>query len=157
MSAQPVSISAPSQTTLPSNDANRDFLALLPRIRRLARGRFHYLPPHEREEAIAEAVAAAFIKFSAAMACGESRWMKPRTLAKSAVAAVQAGRRGGEASNGTLDVMSRRVQRRHGFRCHSLDQRIDGRRDGNTTGSRWRDVLAVDRRILFGNGVCEFA
>ena len=57
--------SAPTQLRQ-SSDQNTDFLKLLPAVETHASISFRHLPETDREEAIAEATAAAFVNFDSA-------------------------------------------------------------------------------------------
>jgi len=97
-----------------------DFLDLLPRVRQHAAVVFRALPAAEREEAIAEAVAAAFVAFRRLRARGlDPARDFPSQMAVYAALHVKDGRHvGGRASS--KDVLSVKAQRKHGFRVESL-------------------------------------
>jgi len=106
-------------TAIPRAAAD-DFLDLLPRVRQHAAVVFRALPAAEREEAIAEAVAAAFVAFRRLRARGlDPARDFPSQMAIYAALHVKDGRHvGGRASS--KDVLSRKAQRKHGFRVESL-------------------------------------
>src|SRR5689334_2718075 len=64
-----------------SVDAHRDFLDVLPTVERHARFTFRKCNAVEREEAIAEAVAAAFVSFAELKSRGKNAAMFPSQLA----------------------------------------------------------------------------
>jgi len=100
--------------------AAAEFLDLLPHVRQHAAVVFRALPAAEREEAIAEAVAAAFVAFRRLRARGLDPVRDfPSQMAIYAALHVKDGRHvGGRASS--KDVLSVKAQRKHGFRVESL-------------------------------------
>ncbi len=100
-----------------SSSPHRDFLLILPIVERRAQFAFRCLPSVDREEAIAEAVAAAFVSFVSLKARGRFPAAFPVILAAFAVLHVRNGRHvGGSCRSG--EVTSFAAQRRHGFRLH---------------------------------------
>jgi len=106
--------------TARSRAAADDFLDLLPSVRQHAAVVFRALPAAEREEAVAEAVAAAFVAFRRLRARGlDPARDFPSQMAIYAALHVKDGRHvGGRASS--KDVLSVKAQRKHGFRVESL-------------------------------------
>jgi len=97
-----------------------DFLALLPRIETHARVVFRGLPAVDREEAIAEAVAAAYVAYRRLRDRGIDPVREfPSMMASYAVLQVKDGRHVGSKAS-SKDVLSPRAQRRHGFQVQSL-------------------------------------
>jgi len=97
---------------------HHDFLALAPVVERHARVAFRALDGAAREEAVAEAVAAAFAAHVALKARGRDPAAFPSMLATYSVLRVKDGRHvGGRRSS--RDVLSRKAQRR-GFRVEPL-------------------------------------
>ena len=97
---------------------HHDFLALAPVVERHARVAFRALGGAAREEAVAEAVAAAFAAHVALKARGRDPAAFPSMLASYSVLRVKDGRHvGGRRSS--RDVLSRKAQRR-GFRVEPL-------------------------------------
>jgi hypothetical protein len=94
-----------------------EFLVLLPVVERHAKFVFRGHP--DREEAVAEAVAASFESFLAIKARGKNPHDFPSSIAKYAVLHVKDDRHVGGTSSST-DVLSSKAQRRHGFRVMSL-------------------------------------
>jgi len=108
-------------TTNPCAEAD-EFLDLLPRVRQHAAVVFRGLPAAEREEAVAETVAAAFVAFRRLRARGLDPVRDfPSQMASYAVLHVKDDRHvGGRASS--KDVLSFKAQRKHGFHVESLPQ-----------------------------------
>jgi hypothetical protein len=97
-----------------------EFLELLPRIERHARLVFRALPLVEREEAVAEAVAAAFVTFRRLRARGlDPAHAFPSLIARYAALHVKDGRQVGSRRS-SKDVLSPQAQRKHGFRVEFL-------------------------------------
>jgi len=98
---------------------HHDFLALAPVVERHARVAFRALGGEAREEAVAEAVAAAFAAHVALKARGRDPAAFPSMLATYSVLRVKDGRHvGGRRSS--RDVLSRKAQQRRGFRVEPL-------------------------------------
>jgi hypothetical protein len=113
------------------------FLELLPQIQQMARWAFRRCPREEREEAMAEVIAHAWIGFQSLMDRGLEHLVCATPLAKFAIKRVRAGRCVG-CSRNVNDVCSRYAQRERGFHVERLDD-YDKRRD------RWREILVEDR------------
>ncbi len=113
------------------------FLELLPQIRRVAKHAFRRCPSDEREEAMAEVIAHAWIGFQSLMDRGLEHRIFASPLAKFAIKRVRAGRCVG-CSRNINDVMSPYAQRERGIHVERLDD-YDKRRD------RWREILVEDR------------
>jgi DNA-binding NarL/FixJ family response regulator len=112
---------------------------ILPAVEVCARVRFRALPPVEREEARAEAVASAMIAFVRLQQRGRNPVEFARSLARFAVLRVIAGRLSGSAdSNG--DVLSRQARQERGFIVESLDAEI------GENQLEWHEVVTQDRR-----------
>ena len=109
-------------TARPSNgdcSPHDDFLALSPVVERHARVVFRGLGAEAREEAVAEAVAAAFEAHVALKARDRNPAAFPSMLATYSVLRVKDGRHvGGRRSS--HDVLSRKAQQRRGFRVEPL-------------------------------------
>lgn len=97
-----------------------EFLQLVPIVERHARITFRHLTPVDREEATAEAIAAALVAYRGLRARGLDPLREfPSQLATSAVLHVKDGRHvGGRASS--TDVLSPKAQARHGFQVEAL-------------------------------------
>jgi hypothetical protein len=100
-----------------ASSPHRDFLLILPVVEKRAQFAFRFLPSVDCEEAIAEAVAAAFVSYVGLKARGKFPAAFPVVLALFAVKHVRNGRHvGGSCRSG--EVTSFAAQRRHGFRLH---------------------------------------
>ncbi len=108
-----------------SPSPHQDFLLILPVVERRARFAFRHLPVVDREEAMAEAVAAAFVSFVSLKARGKLPCSFPGALAVFAVMHVRSGRHvGGGCSS--AEVSSFHVQRRCGFQLHLIASNLVG-------------------------------
>src|SRR5271170_4798281 len=97
-----------------------DFLPLMTVVQKHASVVFRGLPAVEREEAIAEAVAAAYVAYRRLCDRGiDAAEEFPSMVATFAVRQVMDGRQVGSRRS-SKDVLSPRAQRRHGFRVESL-------------------------------------
>jgi len=137
-------------STLPLTHTTSDrFLKLLPAVQAHARNKFRYLPDVDREEAIAEATAAAFLNFRIAERHDKADTVTPGTLSRFAVLHVKSGRHVGGSQDRRKDVLSRSAQRRNRFRVYSLpDARVHGydcMKD--PTLPVWKAVLMANRRL----------
>jgi hypothetical protein len=119
-------------------ERNEAFVQMVPTIRTHARIRFRHLPQTEREEAVAEVVANAFVAFAALVARNEGHRAYPSPLAAYAVSAHRGGRRVGTRQNGK-DITSRYCQIRTGVVIERLDRWDED--DGC-----WREVLVEDKK-----------
>jgi hypothetical protein len=109
---------------------HEDFLRILPVVERHARIVFRGRSAAEKEEAVSEAVAAAFVSFVALKARGLQPECFPSHLASFAVLRVKAERHVGSGSC-NRDVLSHKAQRLHGFRVTSLSEVSPASRRGN--------------------------
>lgn len=125
------------ETESPQPAWHAGFLALLPQIRERLRFGFRRLPPYERAEAMAEAVAATALAYARLHARGRAAVGFATTLAAYAIRQYFAGRRVGGRLNSD-DVSSAYAQRRRGHRVVSLDRR-------DPSGA-WKEILLEDRR-----------
>jgi hypothetical protein len=97
-----------------------EFLSLCPLVERQARLTFRHRNPAEREEAVAEAVAAAFESYVRLKKHGKDPVQEvPAALASFAVLHSKEDRHVGGRSN-SRDVLSPKARRQHGFRVESL-------------------------------------
>jgi hypothetical protein len=109
-------LSAHARPIVPADD----FLRLLPRVERHAAVVFRRLPAVVREEAVAEAVAAAFVAFHRLRARGlDPARDFPSRIASYAALHVKDGRQVGSRRR-SKDVLSPQAQRKHHFRVESL-------------------------------------
>jgi hypothetical protein len=98
---------------------HEDFLALAPTVERHGRVAFRGLDAEARDEALAEAVAAAFAAYVALKARDRNPAAFPSRLASYSVLHVKDGRHVGGRSS-SCDVLSPKAQRRRGFRVERL-------------------------------------
>jgi hypothetical protein len=112
-----------------ANAAHAAFLKFLPAVTTHAQIQFRHLNPTDREEAIAEATAAAYLNLHRADRNGTSHRVTPHALASFAVKHVRAGRHVGGSQDAAKDVLSPRAQQRRNFRV---------------IGLRWDSILGYD-------------
>jgi hypothetical protein len=147
MSAIPKRVSTCNHNPDAASSSNQVFLKLLPAVKTHAAIQFRHLNRTDREEAIAEAAASAFLNFETANRNGTSHRITPGTLAHYAVLHVWSGRHSGGSVDGKNDVMSRVAQRRHGFKVVGLpwnsEHVYDCLRD--PTSPVWKQVLLEDK------------
>lgn len=115
-------VSPTSVPTTPRSFHPDDFLPLMTVVQRHAAVVFHSLPEVEKEEAIAEAVAAAYVAYRRLCDRGiDGAKEFPSVLATYAALHVKDDRHvGGRRSS--KDVLSAKAQRKHGFHVTSLPQ-----------------------------------
>ncbi len=102
-----------------SANPNNGFLKFLPAVQTHASIAFRHFRDADREEAIAEAVAAAFLNFASARRRGKLRVVKASMLANYAVLHARSGNHVG-GTNAKNDVMSFKAQRAGGFQVYRL-------------------------------------
>jgi hypothetical protein len=115
------------------------FLALLPRLEAHARFAFrHYRCPHDRADALAEALALCWAWYRRLSQRGKDAAAFPTALAAFASRQVKAGRhlRGQE---NTRDALSPTARRRRGFAVERLPE-------FSTGGALWQEALADNTR-----------
>jgi DNA-directed RNA polymerase specialized sigma24 family protein len=125
-----------------------DFMALKSVVERHAKIAFRYLSPADREEAVAEAVAAAFQSFVSLTRRSKDPFRFPSMIATRAVQHVQNDRRVGSKLN-SRDVFSRLASQRKGFQLQSLF-RAEG---------EWTEALVDNRQTPIPDQVsfrCDF-
>ena len=149
MSVVPHPVPDPHQ--LPNKTASAThatFLKYLPAVQTHAAFKFRHLSAVEREEAIAEATAAAFLNIHNCVRNGKSQNLHPSTVAKYAVLHVRSGKHVGGGRDRAKDVLSPRAQSRQGFQVLGLPwdspHAYDCMKD--STAPAWRDRLQEDRR-----------
>src|SRR5271170_6455111 len=99
-----------------------DFLPLMTVVQRHASVVFRSLPEVEKEEAIAEAVAVAYVAYRRLCERGiDGAKEFPSMMATFAVRQVKDDRHVGSRQS-SRDALSPRAQRRHGFKVESLPQ-----------------------------------
>jgi hypothetical protein len=115
-----------------------------------AMNQFRYLSDVDREEAIAEATAAALLNFRIAERHDKADTVTPGTLSRFAVLHVKSGRHVGGSQDRRKDVLSRSAQRRNRFRVYSLPIRDSQSFNCMTAPDQpvWREHLLHDRRTL---------
>ena len=97
-------------SAIPASTAvNAAFMKFLPKVRTHAAIQFRHLRESDQEEAIAEAVAAAFVNTHAAFANGKAHRLTPSTVARYGVLHVKHGSHVGGPSDSCTDVMSRKA------------------------------------------------
>jgi hypothetical protein len=116
-----------NNTTTSARNGNRNngFLKFLPAVKLHAQIQFRHLPAADKEEAVAESVAAAFCNYTSACRRGREHAVHPSTLAHYSVLHARAGRHVGGSWESKKDVMSRVAQRQHGFRVFRVAD-VDG-------------------------------
>ncbi len=128
---------------------NDEFLALKPVLERHAAIWFRNLPAVHREEAIAEALAAAFVSFVRLKAQGKDPVRAfPSRMAAFGVLHVRSGRHVGNAAS-SKDVLSLKAQRRHGFQLKSLDDLRHSRAEGWQEALRDNRVTPIPDQVAF--------
>src|SRR5439155_13521871 len=113
---------------------------------------FRNLPPGEREEVEADAVAAAFQSYVRLKELGKDPTAFPTMLACFAALWVKEGRRVGGRRD-TQDVLSYRTQKRRGFRVFSLDAKVTGLAAALRVGTRTPIPDQVAFRVDFPAGL----
>ncbi|MHC4065725.1 MAG: hypothetical protein ACYSUI_14675, partial [Planctomycetota bacterium] len=131
-------------------------LRYLPAIETHAAIQFRGLPDTDREEAMAEARAAAFVNFRSAVSSGKAHRLKPSMVAHYAALHVRGGRHVGGGPDNTSDILSRRAQRMHGFKVERLPWDSAHAYDILKTPDQkvWRLRLLHDRRTPVPDQVC---
>lgn len=121
---------------------HREFLTeVLPSVEFVAQIRFRALPPVEREEALAEAVAGALVSFVRLTRRGKNPSAFAGRLAKIAVLRVLSGRLSGVPDR-SEDVLSRFARQRRELVVESIDSGAKGVRERNG----WRELAVEDHR-----------
>ncbi len=146
MTAIPKSIPAPSSSF--GDDNNQHFLRFVPAVETHARITFRELSELEKEEAVAEAVAAAFCNFVSVARRGKVNTLRAGTLARYAALHVKDGRHVGGRRESKTDVLSWRAAGHRRFAVHRLHGPKDYSFDclSPNENSVWRRALLEDRR-----------
>lgn len=113
------------------------FLLLLPLIRKVARHAFRRLNSEQRDDAVQEVIASAYVAFARLVQRGREDVAFATPLARYAIAQYRSGRRVGSQLN-VHDVSSPYCEMRNNIVLESLHWQTDS---GN-----WREVLVEDRR-----------
>ena len=116
------------------------FMSVMPAIAARAHRRFVYLPAADREDAVAEAIAAGYCMACSLVRRGRGEHITTVGFAANAVRAAAGGRRVG-SSQAARDALSPLGRRRHGRSVMSLD--VDGEGDEDDRG--WRHEALADR------------
>ena len=116
------------------------FMSVMPAIAARAHRRFAYLPAADREDAVAESIAAGYVMACSLVRRGRGEHAKTVSFTANAVRAAAGGRRVG-SSQAARDVLSPLGRRRHGQGVVSLD--ADG--DPDEDGRNWRHEALADR------------
>lgn len=117
------------------------YLAVIPLVAAAARRRFAFLNREQRDEAVAEALAAGFLAYASMKRRGRERLIHTPGFTRNAIRHVAAGRHVG-SSQAARDVMSDLGRRRHRREVRSYStERPTHARDG-----RWLDEAMADRR-----------
>ena len=98
------------------------FMRLMPAVQVHAKITFRRLRPVHREEAIAEATAAALVAYRRLATQGRLHVAHPSTIALHAVQHVRGGRHVGACQDTANDLMSPPAQIRHHFQTESYNQ-----------------------------------
>ena len=110
----------PSGPARASVHDGQGFLKYMPAVATHAAISFRRLPPADREDAIAEAVAAGFLNYESARRRGQLESVKPSMLAHYGVLHVRSGKHVGGSMDSKKDVMSFRAQQAGRFRVVGL-------------------------------------
>ncbi len=124
-----------------SSTNHDDFLAVMPRVSYMARRRFAYLSREQREDAVAEAIAAGFVAYLSMKRRGRLKLIGTVGFARNAVRHVVSGRHVGNSQAGR-DVMSELGRRRHGCSVKSFDAVSVN----NTEGCGWLHEAVADKQ-----------
>jgi hypothetical protein len=127
---------------------NTIFLRYLPAVNKHAAVKFRNLSAVDREEAIAEAMSAAFVNVHNSLRNGRASKLTPSSLADYAVLHVCFGKHVGGSRDGANDVLSPRARSRHGFRLLGLPWDSPHAYDCVTDPAEpvWRNRLLENRR-----------
>lgn len=101
-------------------DLQATFLVMLPSIRRCGVFAFRHLRGDERDDAVQETIANAYVAFVRLVEQGRNDCIFPTALARFAIAQVRDGRKVGTSQN-RRDVLSRYAQRKGCFAVERLD------------------------------------
>ena len=139
-----------------SKQSDNGFLRFLPAVQTHACIQFRHLPEADREEAVAEAVAGAFLNYRSAERRGTTHRLRPSTVANYAVRGVKDGRRTGGSCDSKTDVLSFKARRLGGFEVYPLPRFEDCTFDCMKAPDQevWRDRLVYDRRALPADLAC---
>ena len=120
-----------------THEHHQQFLAMLPKITRVARQTFSDLDAEAKAEAVAEVVAHAYVMFVGLVERGREALAYPSVLALFGVRRVRVGRQAATPMN-CKDVSSTYCQFQKGISIRRLD-RYD------PTEEAWKEVLVEDK------------
>ncbi len=130
-----------------SNDVRSNvFLKMFPTLCKAIKRGFRRLRGDQREEAIQEALANAFVAFSRLVDLGRMQFAFPSALARFAVAQVRDGRRVGGSLN-VRDVLSEYAQQRKQLQVQRLDL-------FSRHAAQWCEVVVEDYQTPVPDQVC---
>ncbi|HCO26808.1 MAG TPA: hypothetical protein DIT97_28745 [Gimesia maris] len=118
-------------------DRENQFLAILPEIRRQALFAFRALRTEAKEEAVAEAIANAFVSYNRLIEQGKGSKIYPSVLTRYAVAQIRSGRMVGTSLNSNC-VLSEAAKQKYGLRVDRLDY--------CAKCGEWFEFIVEDRR-----------
>tara|TARA_R110000868_G_scaffold400484_1_gene675029 strand:- start:26936 stop:27601 length:666 start_codon:yes stop_codon:yes gene_type:complete len=119
-----------------SNKQN-PFIRMLPEIRRHALFAFRALRTEAKEEAVAEAIANAFVAYNRLIEQGKGSKIYPSVLTRYAVAQIRSGRKVGTSLNSNC-VLSDAARQKHSLHIDRLDY--------CAKCGEWFDFVVEDRR-----------
>lgn len=115
----------------------KQFLNMLPEIRKQALFAFRTLRTEAKEEAVAETIANVFVAFARLLEQGKRAKIYSSVLTRYAVAQIRSGRKVGMCQNSN-DVLSRAAQQKHDLHIVRLDN--------SGKNGEWYDFVLEDRR-----------
>lgn len=118
-------------------DKQKQFLEMLPEIRRHACFAFRALRYEAKEEAVAETIANVFVAFSRLMEQGKETKIYASVLTRYAVAQIRSGRKVGKSLNSNC-VLSDAARQKHGLHIDRLDY--------SAKCGEWFEFIVEDRR-----------
>ncbi len=156
MSAVPSTPTTQRNSNGSNSRSGNGFLRFLPAVETHAKIQFRDLPEADREEAVAESVANAFVNYRSAERRGKTHRLHPSTVANYAVRGVKDGRRAGGSCDSKTDVMSFKAQRLGGFEVYPLPRFEDCTFDCMKAPDQpvWKDRLVYDRKALPADLAC---
>ena len=128
-----------NQTSCQTARPHDDFLGILPVVKRYACLLFRNWPPSDREDAVAETVARAFVTFISLKRQGRNPFEFPSKIVVRSVQRVRDGRHIGQSAN-SRDLLSEKSQ---------LHREIDVQRVGE-----WQDALVDNMQTPILDQVC---
>jgi hypothetical protein len=123
------------------------FLRLLPNIQKQARFAFRHLRSDNRDDAIEEVIANAYVAYVNLVKHGRGDDIYASALARFAIRQYHAGRRVGNRLSGR-DVLSEYARKKLEFVVERLDQYSDH-------AGTWREILIEDRSVTPAELACS--